>query len=128
MIGRISRIGVRCVFALLCFGGYAAHAEPYLAVQFGLKCNVCHVNPTGGGLRSTVGDVLAQTAIPSAHLDTGGDNWTGALGQYFRVGGDLRCSSDSSPAYTLGAGILARTDASLSGSECDPRPADRVRR
>jgi len=48
------------------------------------------VNPTGGGLRSTVGDVIAQTSIPGAHLDTGGDNWTGALGQYFRTGGDLR--------------------------------------
>jgi hypothetical protein len=68
----------------------AAHAEPYLAVQFGLKCDVCHVNPTGGGLRSTVGDVMAQTLIPGAHLDTGPDNWTGALGQYLRAGGDLR--------------------------------------
>ena len=57
MIARISRVGLQCMLALLCFGGHAAHAEPYLAVQFGLKCNVCHVNPTGGGLRSTVGDV-----------------------------------------------------------------------
>jgi len=76
--------------ALLCLGGYAAQAEPYLAVQFGLKCGACHVNPTGGGLRSTFGDVLAQTVIPSAHLDTGSDNWTGAIGQYLRTGGDLR--------------------------------------
>ena len=90
MIRRFACIASRCVIALLCFGGYAAHAEPYLAVQFGLKCNVCHVNPTGGGLRSTVGDVIAQTAIPGAHLDTGGDNWIGALGQYLRTGGDLR--------------------------------------
>jgi hypothetical protein len=90
MIDRTARAGLRCALAFLCFGAYAAHAEPYLAVQFGLKCNVCHVNPTGGGLRSTVGDVLAQTAIPGAHLDTGGDNWTGALGRYFRTGEDLR--------------------------------------
>ena len=54
--------------------------SPILPCNSGLKCNVCHVNPTGGGLRTTVGDVLAQTAIPGAHLDTGADNWTGALG------------------------------------------------
>jgi hypothetical protein len=90
MTGGSTRLVRRCLFALLCLCACAAHAEPYLAVQFGLKCNVCHVNPTGGGLRSTVGDVLAQTAIPGAHLDTGLDNWTGALGQYLRTGGDLR--------------------------------------
>jgi hypothetical protein len=84
------RFGPRWLIVALCFGGYAAQAEPYLAVQFGLKCNACHVNPTGGGLRSTLGDVLAQTVIPGAHLDTGTDNWTGALGNYLRTGGDLR--------------------------------------
>src|ERR1700689_320612 len=67
-----------------------AHAEPYLAVQLGLKCGQCHVNPTGGGLRTTFRDVFAQTVMPAQHLDTGSHNWTGALGQYLRVGGDLR--------------------------------------
>jgi hypothetical protein len=90
MIGRHVRLGRLFLVAFLCFGAHAAQAEPYLAVQFGLKCNACHVDPTGGGLRSTFGDVLAQTVIPSAHLDTGMDNWTGALGNYLRTGGDLR--------------------------------------
>lgn len=83
----VRRLGM---MVALCLGGYSAWSEPYLALQFGLKCDACHVNPTGGGLRSTFGDVLAQTVIPSAHLDTGTDNWTGALGQYLRTGGDLR--------------------------------------
>jgi hypothetical protein len=78
------------LIALAGFGAGTARAEPYLAVQFGFKCNQCHVNPTGGGLRTTFADVLAQTVLPAAHLDTGSDNWSGALGQYFRVGGDLR--------------------------------------
>ena len=80
----------RCMLALLCFGAYAAHAEPYLAVQMGLKCGQCHVNPTGGGMRTTFGDIFAQTVLPGQHLDTGTDNWTGDLGRYLRIGGDLR--------------------------------------
>jgi len=90
MIGRHTHFGLGCLLVLLCFGACAARSEPYLAVQFGLKCNVCHVNPTGGGLRTTFADVLAQTVIPNQHLDTGLDNWTGQLGQYLRAGGDVR--------------------------------------
>lgn len=80
----------RCLAGMWLLGACAAHAEPYLAVQFGLKCSVCHVNPTGGGLRTTFGDVLAQTVIADRQLDTGLDNWTGQLGPYLRAGGDLR--------------------------------------
>jgi hypothetical protein len=90
MIGPYARSGLRCLFALLCIAANGVHAEPYLAVQLGLKCAQCHVNPTGGGLRTTFGDIFAQTALPAEHLDTGLDNWTGQVGNYLRVGGDLR--------------------------------------
>jgi hypothetical protein len=90
MIARCVRFGLRIFALLLCFGPYAAHAEPYLAVQLGLKCGQCHVNPTGGGLRTTFGDIFAQTVLPAEHIDTGLDNWTGQLGPYLRTGGDLR--------------------------------------
>ncbi|MDP9012478.1 MAG: hypothetical protein M3O41_07455 [Pseudomonadota bacterium] len=90
MMDACFRIARRCVLLVLALGTYAAHAEPYLAVQLGMKCGQCHVNPTGGGLRTTFGDVFAQTVLPAQHLDTGTDNWTGQLGQYLRAGGDLR--------------------------------------
>ncbi|HEV2700304.1 MAG TPA: hypothetical protein VGV09_01645 [Steroidobacteraceae bacterium] len=67
-----------------------AYGEPYLAVQTGLKCSQCHVNPTGGGLRAPYGDVFAQTALPATKLDTGPDLWTGNLSSFLRIGGDLR--------------------------------------
>lgn len=88
----ISRMHLRTLLglALLCFGAQGARAEPDLAVQLGLKCGQCHVNPTGGGLRTVFGDIFAQTVLPSVHIDTGGDNWTGELGRYLRTGGDLR--------------------------------------
>ena len=67
-----------------------ARAEPYLAIQQGFKCSQCHVNPTGGGLRNTFGDVFAQTQLPAKHIDTGSDVWTGAINSFLAIGGDLR--------------------------------------
>lgn len=79
-------LGLLCLLA-----GSWAHAEPYIAVQQGLKCSVCHVNPTGGGLRTVYGDLYAQTQMPARHLDAGpADNWVGQLSSFLRVGGDLR--------------------------------------
>ncbi len=80
---------VLCLVVLGC-GAYTAQAEPYLAVQLGFKCGQCHVNPTGGGLRTTFGDLFAQTVLPATHLDGAADNWTGAINEYLRTGGDLR--------------------------------------
>jgi hypothetical protein len=90
MTGRRRQFGPRCLLVLLCFGAHAAHAEPYLAVQLGLKCGQCHVNPTGGGLRTAFGDIFAQTVLPAQHIDTALDNWNGQVGQYLRAGGNLR--------------------------------------
>jgi hypothetical protein len=90
MTKRFSRLLLQCLVAALCFVALRAHAEPYLAIQQGLKCGACHVNPTGGGLRTAFGDVFAQTLMPAKTLDTGGDVWTGDVTKFLRVGGDLR--------------------------------------
>jgi hypothetical protein len=71
------------------FGG-RAFAEPYIAVRYGLKCEACHVNPTGGGLRSDFGDVFAQTTFPAHPLHTDWGLWTGEVTKFLRVGGDFR--------------------------------------
>src|SRR6185437_9636454 len=89
MIGR-HRYVAPALLALLYFTASSARAEPYLAMQLGLKCSQCHINPTGGGLRTTFGDIFAQTVLPAQHLDSAFDNWTGQVGQYLRSGGDLR--------------------------------------
>ncbi|MFO1425928.1 MAG: hypothetical protein U1F11_02930 [Steroidobacteraceae bacterium] len=72
----------------------AARAEPWLAVQMGLKCAQCHVNPTGGGLRSTFGNVFAQNQLAAHRL--GGDDaelWTGTIGRFLSVGGNVRATA-----------------------------------
>src|ERR1700730_3668227 len=90
MTGRYAQFALCCVFLALCLAAARARAEPYLAVQLGLKCGQCHVNPTGGGLRTTFGDTIAQTVLPARHLDTALDNWTGQVDPDLRGGGDCR--------------------------------------
>jgi hypothetical protein len=74
----------------LLFFASMSHAEPYLAVQMGLKCGQCHVNPTGGGERTVYGEIFAQTQLPMSRIDTGTDQWTGQIEKFLALGGDLR--------------------------------------
>jgi hypothetical protein len=82
-----------------------ASAEPYIAVQQGLACAQCHVNPTGGGLRNAVGNAFAQGVLPAHHVDTGDLVWTGAINKYIAMGGDFRAAatwtSDSAASSAL---------------------------
>ena len=68
-----------------------ASAEPYLAIQQGLKCIMCHVNPTGGGARTLFGDVFAENVMAATTLPAGFPAWTGqVVPDFVRIGGDLR--------------------------------------
>jgi hypothetical protein len=86
----LPRTALALALFLLAIAATSVRAEPYFAVREGFKCSRCHVNPTGGGMRSTFGDVFAQTLLPMRHIDTGGDTWTGAVNSFIRLGGDLR--------------------------------------
>ena len=70
-----------------------AQAEPYLAVEQGLKCVACHVNPTGGGLRNGAGVLYARYTLPAHQLPNGLTDWTGRIGDFIRIGGDFRASA-----------------------------------
>jgi len=67
----------------------SALAEPYLAVQKGLKCGMCHESTSGGGKRTVYGNVYEQVEVSARTFDLGA-LWTGELGKYFAVGGDIR--------------------------------------
>ncbi len=69
-----------------------AQAEPYLAVQMGMKCSQCHVNPTGGGLRTPFGNLWAQTQMAAKKIGPNEEPWTGQIGKVLSVGGNFRAN------------------------------------
>jgi hypothetical protein len=84
-----------CAFALL---PDRAAAEPYLAVESGLKCSNCHVNPSGGGKRNLFGTLYARNQISARALELaeGRAPWTGdVVSRWFAAGGDFRGGYES---------------------------------
>ena len=45
-----------------------ARAEPWIALEAGLKCAACHVNPTGGGKRTEFGAQYAARELAAEPL------------------------------------------------------------
>jgi len=97
MIQRLTLAALLALVSLL--RAVPAEAEPYLAVMTGYKCNVCHINPTGGGMRNDFGVTYAKVLLPAETVDTVLDSWTGKITDRLRFGGDLRSdwSRDTTP-------------------------------
>ncbi|GAB5380036.1 MAG: hypothetical protein Alis3KO_15800 [Aliiglaciecola sp.] len=68
---------------------FEASAEPYLAVKNNLKCSACHVNPIGGGLRNSFGNIYGHTQLPVDVSDFTSAE-IGKITDFVSVGGNLR--------------------------------------
>ena len=90
MLRAVAVIAASIVLALL---GPSARAEPYLAVQSGLRCAMCHVNQTGGGMRTPFGNQFAQTQLAANRWPDGAAAWSGQIGSYFGAGANVRASA-----------------------------------
>jgi len=77
------------VAALIGLWSVPLQAEPYLAVQKGMKCMTCHAAPSGGGKRTAYGNAYMQTEMAARTLDMG-PIWTGDFGRYLGIGGNVR--------------------------------------
>lgn len=73
-----------------------AAAEPYMAVREGYKCSDCHVNMTGGGMRTSFVSAHAREILhyPDwfAQLTKPAEVFSGEINQYVSLGADLRTS------------------------------------
>lgn len=102
--------------ALLCCVE-APRAEPYLAVQQGLKCSSCHSHPAGGGMRTAFGNAFAQSQMPARRV--GGSDaglWTGEISRWLAVGANVRADyryTDIPEAETQSAFAVRRGTAYL---------------
>jgi len=67
-------------------------AEPAFAVRTGYRCSQCHVNRTGGGLRTAFGSIYTQTVLPSRLLTwrEGGNMLPADPDARFAFGADVR--------------------------------------
>ena len=70
-----------------------AQAEPWMAIQSGGKCIVCHVNPTGGGKRNEFGHIYGLNTL-TAKAITDFKN-VARLNDFITIGGDLRVNAVS---------------------------------
>ena len=69
-----------------------ARAEPAFAARTGYSCAQCHVNRTGGGMRTTFGSLYTQTILPARllRLRDGGNLLPADPDARFAYGGDVR--------------------------------------
>ncbi|MBI2067304.1 MAG: hypothetical protein HYT77_04755 [Deltaproteobacteria bacterium] len=67
-----------------------AHATPHFAVYANTSCSHCHVNPTGGGMRSSHGVNLYSEFSLKKSSPLFPPEFKGRVGQYFGIGGDVR--------------------------------------
>lgn len=91
MIARRKKTIASIGLLILALFASAASAEPYLAVQKGLKCATCHTSASGGGKRTPYGNLYMQNEMPARTLDMG-ELWTGDLGRFLSVGANIRAS------------------------------------
>ena len=70
---------LRPVLAVLTFAfvlsASPAFAEPAFAVRTGYRCSQCHINRTGGGMRTAFGSMYTQTTLPTRLLHFEGRGW-----------------------------------------------------
>ncbi len=85
-----SKLSLLCLLLLAALTAPRVQAEPYLALTMGLKCSACHVNPTGGGMRTSFGEIWGQTQLPARSFGMNADSWTGEVNRHLALGADLR--------------------------------------
>ena len=86
-----------------------ASATPQFAVRYNKSCQTCHVNPTGGGMRSMHGaQIFSYMELPWKELDDFSEleNFNPKVGKNFQFGVDFRTLYYTSDDPTFGNSFL----------------------
>lgn len=94
----MSRAGWGVAIALIgLIAADVAWAEPYLALRSGVKCSGCHVNVTGGGMRSSFVSAHARDILKYPNwfdeLTKPVEAFDGVINDYLALGADLRANA-----------------------------------
>ena len=66
-------------------------ALPRFSLRVGVQCITCHVNPSGGGMRTEAGTLYSRMSLPyRPSLRIGGEKFTPEINEFFTIGTDLR--------------------------------------
>lgn len=95
-----------------------AQAEPYMAVREGLRCNACHVNGSGGGMRKQIVSAHARDILRYPDfvpwLSRGERVFPTEIASMLRVGANLRASAEA-VFQELESGRVSDNDAAFRG-------------
>lgn len=70
-------------------------AEPYLSIKTQQACSACHVNPTGGGMRTTYGTTYGYSQLPVSSSEVNNFDFA-KISDFMKLGGNLRYDFNTS--------------------------------
>jgi hypothetical protein len=89
---KITLLGLTLLFGTV---SQTTWAEPYLAIKNNLKCNACHVNPLGGGMRTAFGNIYGISQLPVDVSDFSAAD-IGKINEFIGVGANVRYNAEHS--------------------------------
>lgn len=101
--------------ALLALVAVPAVAEPYIAVRTGFKCSQCHVNRTGGAMRTEYGQAYSQyKLLMKSPVQRGASaSFDPRLNGAISLGGNFRVEQIRTQEYAHGGTVTPSTDNTL---------------
>ncbi|MBQ26920.1 MAG: hypothetical protein CMH81_02065 [Nitrospiraceae bacterium] len=79
-----------------------ASAVPRFSMRTGLSCNACHVNPSGGGMRTEHGSLYGRMNLPlNPTMRAKGEKFSPKITKHLTVGSDLRVMGFSDNRHNL---------------------------
>ena len=84
------RLRLICLAAVFITGTQQSHSLPRFALMAGAKCSSCHVNPTGGQMRTEYGLAFSTDKVPIEAWRDSDFTFSGKVSDNISIGGEYR--------------------------------------